>query len=158
MPQRISPAERFLAKVDMTGDCWTWQSAKNRKGYGEFFLSHNKVRKKIYAHRYAYELLVDPIPDGLVIDHLCRNPSCVRPSHLEPVTTRENVLRGTSPSAKNVDKTHCPQGHPYDEANTEYPMPGERRCITCRRAERRSYMARRRAQERAERAKAMPAA
>lgn len=84
------------------------------------------------AHRWAYELVVGPIPVGLTIDHLCRNPACVRPSHLEVVTMLENNLRApTSVTAINSAKTHCPKGHPYDESNT-YLMPsGGRDCRTC---------------------------
>lgn len=146
--RRTADVERFLVKVDTTGDCWTWQSSKSAKGYGEFFLNHNKVRRKIYAHRFAYELLAGPIPDGLHLDHLCRNPSCVRPSHLEPVTLQENTARGQNFTALNAAKTHCPQGHPYDEVNTEY-WQNERRCIACRRVRNRERMRRTRAEARA---------
>lgn len=78
--------------------CWEWTGAKTAAGYGQF------TRRKEYAHRHAYEDLVGPIPEGLVIDHLCRNPSCVNPDHLEPVTQRENIRRGTSPLADRVEK------------------------------------------------------
>ena len=82
------PVERFWAMVDASGDCWEWRGARVR-GYGTFKVD----RKQLRAHRFAYELLVGPIPPGLELDHLCANPGCVNPAHLEPVTTAENVSR-----------------------------------------------------------------
>lgn len=83
---------RFLAKmsVDEASGCWVWTAARTSKGYGQFRIGPRPVR----AHRYAYTLLVGPIPDGLQLDHLCRNRLCVNPGHLEPVTNWENTLRG----------------------------------------------------------------
>jgi HNH endonuclease len=101
MVARTPPSERFWAKINKggpipehrsdLGPCWLWTAATNY-GYGVFRID----RRSIYAHRYAYELLVGPIPDGLQLDHLCRVPPCVNPTHLEPVTHRENILRGTT--------------------------------------------------------------
>lgn len=86
--------ERFLSKVDKRADgCWHWTAALMPNGYGYFRVSTPR-RRMVYAHRAAYELLVGPIPDGMVIDHLCRNKSCVNPEHLEVVTQGENVRRG----------------------------------------------------------------
>lgn len=111
-------ADRFWRLVDKSGDCWLWMGAK-WKGYGQFGVQQSPgvwpLRK---AHRVAYELIVGPIPDGMQLDHLCRNPSCVNPDHLEPVTNRENGLRGVSIAATNAKKTHCPQGHEYTFENT----------------------------------------
>jgi hypothetical protein len=96
----------------------------------------------VCAHRFAYELFVDEIPDGLTLDHLCRNPRCVNPGHLEPVTQRENTLRGISPVAVNAAKTHCKHGHLLDEANTYMTNAGSRQCRTCNRLRmRRRYWA-----------------
>lgn len=129
--------ERFWEKVDKTADCWVWLGARSKSRsaeYGSF--------RGIRAHRIAYELVVGPIPEGLVIDHLCRNTLCVRPEHLEAVTQRENVLRGDAPPAHNATKTHCSKGHPYDEANTFYrPSSGRaRRCRACNRISVRNAM------------------
>jgi len=85
----------------------------------------------ILAHRFAYELLVGPIPDGLHTDHLCRNHSCVRPDHLEPVTCAVNVQRGIGPAALNAKKAHCMHGHPFDGPNTMIAKNGKRQCRTC---------------------------
>lgn len=120
--------ERFWSKVDTTGECWLWTSRIERSGYGRFKSSG----KYHYAHRVAYGLAVGPIPDGLTIDHLCRVRNCVNPAHLEPVTQRENTLRGEGVAARNARKTHCPQGHEYTLENTCVSR-GLRHCRTCNR-------------------------
>lgn len=130
----IEPAERFWARVQQDDDtgCWEWTGElhySNGLGYGDL-----KVNKRmVKAHRFAWELLVGPIPDGLTIDHLCRNTSCVNPGHLEPVTLRVNVLRGEGPMAINARKTHCPQGHEYTPENTAV-YRHSRSCRACHRA------------------------
>ena len=106
----------FWSKVDKRSDdeCWEWLGPRaNPKsgapsGYGRIY-----IRRKInQAHRVSYELVNGPIPEGLVLDHLCRNPCCVNPAHLEPVSQQENVLRGEGRTARNAAKTHCVNGHP----------------------------------------------
>lgn len=130
-PDRILDDDeaRFWSKVDKTPTCWLFTGAL-AGGYGRFYLAGGLVP----AHRYAYELLVGPIPEGLQLDHLCRVRNCVNPGHLEPVTQRENLLRGTGPSARHARAAQCPQGHPYDAANTYTAPNGHRHCRTCRAA------------------------
>lgn len=125
---------RFWAKVDTSAGpdaCWPWTGEINNGGYGNFKIGG----RKLYAHRVGYELLVGPIPAGLHIDHLCRNRRCQNARHMEPVTNAENARRGEA-GINHRSKTHCPQGHPYDEANT-YVEPrgggrGSRKCRACR--------------------------
>jgi len=122
-------SRRFWAAVHVAdNDCWEWTGSLNPHGYGAFNVNDGHRQ----AHRVAYEIIVGPIPDGLQIDHLCRNPPCVNPAHLEAVTQRENILRGVGFAAKAARATHCPSGHPYNEANTYVsPSTGWRRCRTC---------------------------
>ena len=124
---------RFLSKVSVGDDCWEWTDALSKEGYGYFSIGPRVARIYLRAHRVSYEMFVGPIPHGLELDHLCRNPGCVRPDHLEAVTHRENVLRGASPSALHAIKTHCSKGHPYDEENTYRYPNGKRQCRTCHR-------------------------
>lgn len=127
-PVLLDLPERIRARVAPKGPCWEWSGAKT-KGYGH--LSHRG--RQVYAHRLVYELLVGPIPAGLEIDHLCRNPPCVNPSHLEPVTHRENLLRGVGIVAACARKTHCLRGHEFTADNTIRRKNGKRSCWKCRR-------------------------
>lgn len=140
---RSSAPDRFHALIDKTdGGCWEWRGRTGSpSGYGYFSVDYKEVR----AHRYAYQLLVGPIPDGLTIDHLCRNPSCVNPDHLEPVTMRENTLRGYGPTGQNARKTHCKRGHEFTTENTYIQSDGNRRCRICDRMLSREGKRRRRA-------------
>lgn len=124
--------DRFWPKVDKTAPsgCWLWTASKNEHGYGHFSLSHADACK---AHRFAYLAVVGPIPEGLVLDHLCRNRACVNPDHLEPVTQRTNARRGEA-GTHNAEKTHCPAGHAYSDDNTYRQGQRGRRCRACREA------------------------
>ena len=125
------PAARFWEHVEKTGDCWLWTAKQNGKGYGKFTVGRRSLgqRRDIYAHRFAYELLVGSIPDGLQLDHLCRVRNCVNPAHLEPVTPGENTRRGGPAS-----KTRCDYGHEFTPENTyRQPSTGRRSCLKCRR-------------------------
>lgn len=139
MTKTTPPAQRFWRKINMRGPmlspylgpCWLCQGWTDWRGYGRFLLNGRKV----VAHRFAYEVVRGPIPEGLELDHLCRVTSCVNPAHLEAVTHRENLRRGPQGrgSAVMSAKTHCPQGHPYDEVNTYVTKQGGRQCRTCTR-------------------------
>ena len=134
MPTGIYPrtpaVDRFREKVEkQENGCWKWTATIQNLGYGQFSVNGHLV----LAHRFSYELVNGTIPDGYELDHLCRNRSCVNPAHLEVVTHSENGKRGNSglhTAMKNWAKTHCPQGHPYDEANTYY-WRGQRKCRVC---------------------------
>ena len=141
---------RLWAKVDASGDCWEWTGART-SGYGHLRMSEGVYRR---AHRVVYERMVGPIPEGLTIDHRCRNKACVNPDHLEPVTNQENLRRtpkqlfNHTPLARvargathwSQTRTECAKGHPLPP-----PGPGPRPCRTCRRASFRSYRDRQRA-------------
>lgn len=135
-----SVAERFWSKVEKTASCWLWTAATLRGGYGQFTISHDV---KISAHRWSYESLVGPIPDGLVLDHLCRVSACVNPNHLEPVAQAENVRRGEVWMISG-SKTHCPSGHEYAGGNLYLrPSDGARVCRACTREHQRRRRLRR---------------
>jgi len=119
--------KRFWSKVEFTPSCWNWVGTKYYNGYGDFSIRLNRF----LAHRFVYELLVGKIPDGLTIDHLCKNTLCVNPNHLDVVPIKENLRRGNSASALNAVKTHCPQGHEYTEKNTHMDSKGKRHCRIC---------------------------
>ena len=117
--------ERFRAKyvIDEKTSCWIWIAA-TAKGYGVFW----NGKRIMPAHVFSYETFVGPIPKGKQADHTCHNNSgcpggecihrrCVNWSHIEPVTIKENLLRGESPSAKCARQTHCYRGHPLSGDN-----------------------------------------
>lgn len=126
---------RFWDKVipEPNSGCWLWIGGTTTAGYGMTTVSTNRIG---FAHRFAYESLVGPISDGLQVDHLCRTRCCVNPAHMEPVTHRENTLRGVGFAAVNAAKVSCPKGHPYDEQNTYQVTTKKgpsRRCRQCNR-------------------------
>lgn len=126
-----------VAKIE--GGCWIWTGPMDRNGYGL-----DGGARKTLAHRVAYRELVGEIAPGLELDHLCRVRHCVRPDHLQPVTHRENMLRGNGWAGKNARKTHCPHGHEYTPDNTKL-RNGSRTCRACRSAKNAEKLRRRRA-------------
>jgi hypothetical protein len=141
----VTISERFWAKVTRTapnrptlGPCWLWTASLDDKGYGQFYVGSriDGSSRNVGAHRYAYEQEYGPIPPGLELDHLCRVRACVRPSHLEPVTSQENTRRGAAGAHHRV-KTQCPAGHAYDVVNTYRDVRGRRHCRTCSREQER---------------------
>lgn len=131
------PNRPLFELIEFRDGCWIWTGSLNNKGYGRI-LSYG------YAHRFMYERWKGPIPAGLELDHLCRKPACCNPDHLEAVTHSVNMQRAHTRN-QNTDKTHCPQGHPYDDANTYGTPAGGRQCRECGRAQSRRYHQERRA-------------
>jgi hypothetical protein len=107
--------------------CWEWTGLLSPDGYGDITHAGRRWR----AHRLSYIAFVGPIPEGLVLDHLCRNKVCVNPAHLDPTTSRINVLRGIGPSAKNFRKTNCIRGHALQVLKPGQKYRGA--CLTCQR-------------------------
>lgn len=122
--RKDDPLARLMSRVDKSTGCWIFQGAL-RNGYGAISIE----KKTVYTHRYSYERLVGPIPDGLVIDHLCRNRACCNPEHLEPVEQRVNCLRG---DRAGLRVSACLRGHDYTPENTYINPLGYRVCRTCK--------------------------
>jgi hypothetical protein len=140
--------ERLLRRItiDLEGPrpvddapCWTWTGKTTKAGYGTY--------RDQLAHRLVYEQLHAPIPDGLELDHLCRNPPCVNPAHLDPVTHPENCRRGIAGAitkARMLANTHCARGHEWTAENTKQ-TPRQRKCRQCIREDSAAAHARRKA-------------
>lgn len=145
----LSDIENFIfarAIPEPNSGCWLWILAPDKDGYG----SLKRNRRTIRAHRFTYEQLVGPIPDGMELDHLCANKCCVNPQHLEPVTTLQNVQRmqnrvagardrlGETSKARRDKRTHCPKGHSYSGDNLRTTSI-QRVCRACARENMRAY-------------------
>ena len=138
---------RLLTRVEkIPNGCWVWSGATHSSSRGNVkFLYGSCIRdgKRHGVHRFLFEHLRGPVPDGLVVDHLCRNTLCVNPGHLEAVTSRVNTLRGVGRAAVNARKTHCISGHRYTNENTLPQVRGGkvvgRECRECRLAIYRRY-------------------
>jgi len=113
---------RFWAKVEKTASCWLWRAHVDQFGYGQVVLNGRHLK----PHRVAYELVIGLIPDGLQLDHLCRVRHCVRPTHLQPVTAKENIRRGA-----NGPKPECRKGHSLTADNSYIQRDGRKRCRIC---------------------------
>jgi hypothetical protein len=123
--------EKVMARcVEDERGCWVWQGGKQGKGYGVV----NYDGRAWLTHRLVYEAEKGPIPDGLQIDHLCRNRVCCNPNHLEAVTPRVNVLRGNV-GKRERERTHCPKGHEYTPENTKVKKRGSRGSRSCKACE-----------------------
>ena len=119
--------------------CWLWTRALKGAGYAQ--VSHGS-RRSVSAHILAYQFTKGAVPDGMELDHLCRIPSCINPDHLEPVTRRENILRGAGPAKARLlvaafherkrRQTHCKRGHEFTDENTHIGKSGARFCLACR--------------------------
>lgn len=133
--QSARTLQRFMQKIRYTAyGCWEWTASRHQWGYGYFFFEG----KVTVAHRASYQLFVGPIPEGCEIDHLCRNPCCANPNHLEAVPHIVNCQRGVAGAIvaeMSRSKTHCPQGHPYDDENTIHSKSGKRKCRACNKIE-----------------------
>lgn len=143
-PRRsTSVKDRILGniRVDENG-CWRWQRYKHVAGYGWMWVGNGKCD---FVHRAAYQIWKGPIPDGLVIDHLCRVRDCCNPDHLEVVTYSENTMRGDTVPVRRKNATHCDRNHRYTPETTHISASGNRRCKICRRASQKIYYRRRRA-------------
>ena len=133
---RILRSGHFI--IGAVDECWPWRGRLTPDGYAHY--------SGMAAHRVVYVALVGPIPDGHTLDHLCRNRACVNPAHLEPVTQRENTLRGDTINRRSLERPTCKNGHPRNDV-TVYRVPsrpGARICRECNRQAARRYAARKR--------------
>lgn len=125
---RVGNTMTLSFNKDNSTGCWNWRRHISNNGYGVASVG----RGCMGAHRLMWNLLVGPSTEGMVMDHLCRNRSCVNPGHIREVTTRENLLCGTGASARNAKKTKCKMGHPFSGRNLRIDPHGKRRiCRAC---------------------------
>ena len=136
MKRRFNTIERFVRKIDFHSSpigCWIWKGSLGGRtqittSYGRLYLND----KNVMAHRFSFEFFnKKPIPDGFHIDHLCCNPKCVNPNHLELVTLRENMLRAKNPLSIQASKMFCKRNHPLFGDNVYISKSNTRKCKTC---------------------------
>jgi hypothetical protein len=137
----MPPLKKLWSRItiDENKGCWNWQGKPDTEGYGEVRISSQLYK----AHVYYYQIFEGVIPEGLELDHLCRNRICVNPKHLEPVTHQVNVLRGKSPQSINALKTHCIHGHILSVENTYESSRNNfkyRQCKICTRERAKRYL------------------
>lgn len=124
--------DRFAERVALTdAGCLVWLGATTGRGYAQIKLGPEDGKRLVYVHRWSYEHHFGPIPNGLEVDHLCRNTLCVKPEHLEAVTPQVNFLRSANPAVLNARKTHCIHGHPLTPENVYTSDLGYRQCRPC---------------------------
>lgn len=130
-----NPDLRFWRNVQVNlGGCWEWMGAKDKGGYGRFYVGRGRRES---AHVYSYESVFGTVPIGKELDHLCRTRHCIHPLHVEPVSHRENCARGlpggyAQRAARNRTRTHCIHGHAFTPKNTRRNF-GKRECMECHR-------------------------
>lgn len=136
MKSSVAKIALRVTEVDRghTSLCWETTYCK-ADGYATVKVA-GRMQK---AHRVVYEAIIGPVPNQLVLDHLCRNRACVNPRHLEPVRFRTNILRGEGVTAINARKTHCDNGHEFTPDNTMARSDGRRRCRACNLRDQRAY-------------------
>ena len=140
--RRAAVTRGVARRIITSTGCWQYDGGLLPNGYAYVYVHGERSQ---YLHRLSYAEFRGPIPEGLVIDHLCRNRACFNPEHLEAVPQRVNVHRGRSHVVEQAARTHCPQGHPYSPANTSVSPKGKRECRECHRTRQRERSRRMRA-------------
>ncbi len=130
---------RLLSHLAYVGDCWIWVGNVNPAGYGQMRVKQDGEFFTASTHRLTYAQLRGFVPEGLQLDHLCRFRACCNPDHLEPVTCRENLLRGETRAAANAAKEFCVHGHKFEGYNVAIDEKGHRKCRTCAREKRAAW-------------------